>query len=431
MEVAGPEPLFQGQIGEGFSCIKGDTGAVAVGVDFGRWQLGQLAGDDHSVPAGAEFLAHAQAAHEGGEFFVAGFWRIIDDAENVDQRFARVGDFDAIGKQLHHRASAGDGEILMNQRVGNGLANDRQRVGGVLLANGALDRLGSGQQGFDQAERVGEAADVALVDGGFAQNAEAAVVLILHNAQRLAGHAVESAQLSGEQQRTEIGNGEKAVVLLFEQRFLAEIVANALLAAWQRQVAQLKIARIIEQLQRLAQREMLGGVVVFVAEGAQPVPKLRLNGGIIAELFGVAANAHIVHPFKAHRVDNRFMDNEHADRFFLYCQAVKLKLRIVGQKRAQPVFQLLAAFFQRLQIVARADNIVGGVVDAPDHVGAVLIVQGGAVGQSADVLPDHRRGVVVVLKFQPLGFVGQLPQLVDQLDEMVHGVTSSAFVHYT
>ena len=110
---------------------------------------------------------------------------------------------------------------------------------------------------------------------------------------------------------------------------------------------------------------------------------------------------------------------------------MKLKLGIVGQEGAQPVFQLLAAFLEALQVVVGADNVVGGVVDAPDHVGAVFVVQGGTVGKRADVLADHGGGVVVVLEFQPLGFVGQLAQFVDQLYKMVHGVTSNAFIHYT
>lgn len=95
MEIAGPEFVFGGKVGKSLFGVEGDTGAIAVGVDFGRWQLGKLAEDDHSVPAGAEFFTHAQAAHEGGEFFVARLWWVVDDAENVDQRRACVGDFDA------------------------------------------------------------------------------------------------------------------------------------------------------------------------------------------------------------------------------------------------------------------------------------------------------------------------------------------------
>ena len=431
MEIAGPEFVFGGKVGKSLFGVEGDTGAVAVGVDFGGWQLGKLAVDDHSVPAGAEFFTHAQAAHEGSEFFVARLWRVVDDAESVDQRRACVGDFDAPGEQLHNRTSACDGKILVNQGVGNGLTDNRHWIGCVFFANGAVDGFCGRQQGFDEGEGVGKSADVAFVDGGFAQNVEAAVVLVLHNAQRLARHAVESAQLAGEQKRAKIGDGVEAVVLLFEQVFLAKIMADAFLRGGQRQFAQFKIARIIEQLQRLAKGQVLGGVVVLVAESAQFVPELGLNGGIVAELFGVAANAHIVHFFKAHRVNNGLVNDQHANGFFLYGQAVKLKLGIVGQEGAQPVFQLLAAFLEALQVVAGADNVMGGVVDAPYHVGAVFVVQGGTVGKRADVLADHGGGVVVVLEFQPLGFVGQLAQFVDQLYKMVHGVTSNAFIHYT
>ena len=167
--------------------------------------------------------------------------------------------------------------------------------------------------------------------------------------------------------------------------------------------------------------------IAFLKLGvADSVPKLCLQCGVFIQLFCVAPNSDIVNLFKRDRLIGCSIYYEHSDGNIIHRDGVKLKICISGQQGAQPVFKLLITLFQRLKVIVCADNLMGVVVYAPKHIRTALLVNRSTVCQGTDVLPYHRRLIVIMLEFYPLRFGRELPQFVYQLIKVFHILTPSA-----
>lgn len=102
---------------------------------IGRWQLECLCGMHHLVYAAAFFLANTKATHEIGESFIARSI-LIDKTLYLNRGAARVGYLHPIGIHFYHHPRATDVEVLMNQRIGQQLAQSLLREHTHFLADG-------------------------------------------------------------------------------------------------------------------------------------------------------------------------------------------------------------------------------------------------------------------------------------------------------
>lgn len=98
----------------------------------------------------------------------------------------------------------------------------------------------------------------------------------------------------------------------------------------------------------------------------------------------------------------------------VYLCSEQIQFCVARQLRTHPVLDLLLVGAHDVPFVVGSDNLVGGIVDAPDQVAERAACESRAIGQRAHVLADHRGGVLVVLELHPLGFCRQLDELVHQ-----------------
>ena len=105
------------------------------------------------------------------------------------------------------------------------------------------------------------------------------------------------------------------------------------------------------------------------------------------------------------------MDFEDDDWVGAVVELVNLKIDPWRQQTEQPVLHFFVADFGLARLKRRADDVVGTIFDAPNHVGRVLAMQSGRVRKRRQVFADLFRLGFVVLELDPFGFFGQRAQL--------------------
>ena len=55
--------------------------------------------------------------------FISAYWRVINKTENINQGFARVGNFHSVAENFNHRRRSSEVEILMNKSICHKLTN--------------------------------------------------------------------------------------------------------------------------------------------------------------------------------------------------------------------------------------------------------------------------------------------------------------------
>ena len=91
------------------------------------------------------------------------------------------------------------------------------------------------------------------------------------------------------------------------------------------------------------------------------------------------------------------------------------------EKPQEPTLQFFVADLGSKRIEAGSHNYVVCITHAPHHVGKGFALEGCSVCQGGDVLADLLRVVVVFLKLDPFGFLGQSAEFVHQADQKSDG----------
>jgi len=141
----------------------------------GGGELVAFDGGNDFVHAGAAFFADAGAAHEEGKDFIAGAGRFVEEAVGADERGAGVGDFHAGGEDFYHGAGAGDGKILVDERVGDEFADGFVGIYRNVAAQSSAYGFGAREERVGVVDYGGEAGGVACADYVFADGFEAVV----------------------------------------------------------------------------------------------------------------------------------------------------------------------------------------------------------------------------------------------------------------
>jgi threonine dehydratase len=165
MLVACLHTLGLRHVGKFARCIKGDTKRVLQRCERQRWQAKQLNRADDLLEARTPFLADAIAPECIGQPFVARLGRGANQAVQTFawQQYTRVGDLDTIVINFDHGARTRDGEILMNQRIRNQLAQGNFRVNRHLGTQSLLNDFRVGQGSLEVAHQPFKRHRVALV----------------------------------------------------------------------------------------------------------------------------------------------------------------------------------------------------------------------------------------------------------------------------
>ena len=101
-----------------------------------------FAGGNDLIPTGTQLFADTQSPHQCCQLFVSGAGWVVNNTPQIHQGRTGVGDFDAAGKNLYQRTTAGNGKILVDQCIGYGFPQRQRqliRAAGGLPA--ALDPL--------------------------------------------------------------------------------------------------------------------------------------------------------------------------------------------------------------------------------------------------------------------------------------------------
>ena len=131
---------------------------------IGCGQLVHLRCLNHTVNTAALLLANAHPPHQSREAFIAGLVA-VDESFHRHHRLARVRDLDAVAIDFHHHGGSAHRELLVDQGVGNQLADNNLWNEFHLLAERVLDNLVLRQLGHDKAEQPLKTNRIALHSG--------------------------------------------------------------------------------------------------------------------------------------------------------------------------------------------------------------------------------------------------------------------------
>jgi len=186
MEVAGLDTFL---CGHDLKVLVGEENGAGVqgrGLETRSGQLEDLSFMHDFIDPGTAFLADADAAHQGGESFIAGLGRRIEKSVGCDERLARIGDFEAIFENLDHRAGAGLREILVDERIGDEFADGHFGEHGHLFAKRRAEHLIVGEPGVDVTDEPFEAVGVTFGPHLFVERDDSGALLVMDDAKGFA-----------------------------------------------------------------------------------------------------------------------------------------------------------------------------------------------------------------------------------------------------
>ena len=131
-----------------------------------------------------------------------------------------------IGENLHGGSGPGDGEVLVDQGVGNQLADSQFRIRMDGRAECLADVLALRELVVDVADRLLEAYGVAFAGNLLFERADAVVAAVNDDAESLAGEPLEFGQARCKQDRPDISNVLPVVASLCDKGFRSQTLQD-------------------------------------------------------------------------------------------------------------------------------------------------------------------------------------------------------------
>jgi hypothetical protein len=415
-------------VGEVAGAEQDGDGAPLGDAEVWSGELDGLDHRDHLIDAAAPLLADIGPPHDRSDGLVARTGRLVDEPQGIDQGAARIGDLHPVGEDLHGRSGAGDGEILVDQGVGNQLADGQLGVHADGRPQRRADPLGLRDLVVDVADRLLEADRVALGAGVLLERGDAIVFPVDDDAKRLAGEAPERAEVAGEEDCPDVPDVVAVAAGRLDQGFLGQAFQDGRAVVRERLIHQAEVVRVVEQGEHLVGRGIGKGDPVLEGSPGQDRPEATLDLRVIAELL-VGADPDVFRVLEAHGRMRGGGDLEQDEMLAALVGLVDAEMDLGVEVDEEPVLQLLASDLLGPRAERRPDEIVSAVVDPLDEIGLGLAQQGGGVGEGGEVLPDFLGVLVILLELDPFRLLGKGGKVADARQEAVgaeaHPMTSS------
>ena len=433
MLVAGPASFFGRHLRETTRAEQNRPRGARFRPKLGRRQAVLFRLGNHFVDAGSHLLAQPEAAHERRQRPVARAGREVDEPFRRHQRSTRIGDLQPVPEQLDRRPCAAHRHVLVDQRIGDDLANGHRRNERARLSNRRIAILARRQQDVDVRVQVLEAVGVAAQEVlAMSHRGGTAVAVVGHESNGLARQArLEVAQVLGEQDGAEIADVPLAAHVGRDQLISFERRERAFDAALRRQTEQLEVALDVQQRQHRVCAGESSGNAGLPSVGPQFVPQRPQAVGIVGQPRRGAADAVVGGSLELHRRRGGGGHFQQHDSPLRMLDGLKGERHARPQPLIQPELERLALVSCRGRLEGRADDRMIGVANAPDDVAGILPGNPGGVRDAGDQFADHGRIVVVLLELGQRRLGRLRPQLVDQrepplvLARQVHGVNQN------
>ncbi|GEM_PF-1639142 len=171
-------------------------------------------------------------------------------------------------------------------------------------------------------------------------------------------------------------------------------------------MSQVKVGRIVEQLEHLIDAEVLRSQLLLKRHSVEHAPERPLLFRELAQLFFVGTDADIFDAIELHRGMACCLNLQ--NHYRLAVGGGKFEKAEVNLWRGflqQPTFQLLLLVAGGRGLEGRADHRMTGIVDTLQQITILLAEQGGGIGQRRDVFTNQWHVIVTLLELYPFGFL--------------------------
>ena len=124
----------------------------------------------------------------------------------------------------------------------------------------------------------------------------------------------------------------------------------------------------------------------------------------------ITATPYIVHLLKSYRFIECLVNTYQLHMLSINLCIVKFKVCIFGKEIPKPVLQFLFTFLFKLKTNRSSHNLVRNIINSPNHIGIISVVQCRTIGKRTNVFTNHHWLAIIMLKLNPSHFLGKLAE---------------------